>query len=178
MQKADSRIRLNDGRAIPALGLGVWQTPNGKACEAAVLAALQAGYRHIDTAAIYGNEASVGAAIRASGLRRDEIFVTTKLWNEHHADPLRAFKGSLKRLQLDYVDLYLIHFPVRERNETWRVLEQIHGTGEARSIGVSNFTIRHLETLLTLGETAPAVNQVEFHPFLFQKELMDYCKTR
>src|SRR4051812_45477626 len=174
----DTRLGMNDGCSIPALGLGVWKTPNGKVCEAAVTTALETGYRHIDTAAIYGNEESVGAAIRASGIPREQIFVTTKLWNEHHGDPIRAFNGSLKRLGLDYVDLYLIHFPVKERNESWKVMEQLKTSGTARSIGVSNFTIRHLDQLLSKSTTVPAVNQVELHPFLAQKELRDYCRAK
>jgi diketogulonate reductase-like aldo/keto reductase len=173
-----TRLALNDGREIPVLGLGVWQTAGGRVCEAAVLAALEAGYRHIDTAAIYGNEESVGAALRRSGIPREDIFVTTKLWNAHHADPERAFRGSLKRLGLDYVDLYLIHYPVKERNESWRILERLQGAGAARSIGVSNFTIRHLEQLQARSGQAPSVNQVEFHPFLYQKGLLEYCRSK
>jgi diketogulonate reductase-like aldo/keto reductase len=176
--KIDTRIALNDGRGIPALGLGVWKTPNGKQCEAAVIAALQTGYRHIDTAAIYGNEESVGAALRASGISREEVFVTTKLWNDDHRDPAKAFNTSLKRLKLDYVDLYLIHFPVKERNASWAVLEQLHASGKAKSIGVSNFTIRHLEELLARTKTVPAVNQVEIHPFLSQTDLREYCSSK
>jgi len=174
----NTRFPMNDGLGIPALGLGVWQTPSGKQCEAAVLAALEAGYRHIDTAAIYGNEASVGAALHKSGIPRTEIFVTTKLWNEDHGNPTKAFDKSLKRLQLDYVDLYLMHFPVPERNQSWTVMEELHASGKARSIGVSNFTIRHLDELLARSKTIPAVNQVEFHPFLYQKELLEYCQSK
>jgi diketogulonate reductase-like aldo/keto reductase len=177
-QGIGTRLRLNDGHGIPVLGLGVWLTPNGKVCETAVQTALEVGYRHIDTAAIYGNEESVGAALRRSGIPREEIFVTTKLWNAHHSDPERAFRGSLKRLGLDYVDLYLIHFPVRERSESWAVLERLHATGAARSIGVSNFTIRHLEQLLARSNEVPSVNQVEFHPFLYQEELLEYCRSK
>jgi diketogulonate reductase-like aldo/keto reductase len=174
----DTRIALNDGHGIPALGLGVWQTPNGKKCEAAVIAALEAGYRHIDTAAIYGNEESVGNALRISGIPREEVFVTTKLWNDDHRDPVKAFNASLKRLQLDYIDLYLIHFPVKERNASWIVMEQLHASGKARSIGVSNFTIRHLDELLKQTQTVPAVNQVEIHPFLSQNDLREYCRLK
>jgi len=174
----NSRLTMNDGNSIPALGLGVWQTPSGSVCESAVLAALEAGYRHIDTAAIYGNEDSVGSAIRKSGIPREQIFVTTKLWNEHHGDPVRAFNGSLRHLGLDYLDLYLIHFPVRERNESWKVMEQIAKDGAARSIGVSNFTIRHLDQLLSRSSKVPVVNQVEMHPFLYQKELIEYCRAK
>ena len=119
----ETKLTLNDGHRIPQLGLGVWQIRAGKTCEAAVLAALEAGYRHIDTAAVYGNEESVGAAIRTSGIARDEIFVTTKLWNSDHRDPQRALDTSLRKLKFDYVDLYLIHYPVRERRQSWRTLQ-------------------------------------------------------
>jgi diketogulonate reductase-like aldo/keto reductase len=174
----DAKMTLNDGRAMPQLGLGVWQIPNGKKCEAAVLAAFEAGYRHIDTASFYGNEESVGAAVRASGIKREEIFVTTKLWNSDHANPERALEASLRKLKLDHVDLYLIHYPVRERRQSWRVLERLKQQGKARSIGVSNFTIRHLTELLAETDTVPAVNQVEFHPYLYQRELLDFCVAR
>jgi diketogulonate reductase-like aldo/keto reductase len=155
--------------------LGVWQTRAGATCEAAVLAALEAGYRHIDTAAMYGNEESVGAAIRMSGIPRENIFVTTKLWNSDHGNPQQALDTSLRKLKLDYVDLYLIHYPVRERRQSWRALEALRAEGKARSIGVSNFTIRHLTELLAETKTVPAVNQVEFHPYLYQRDLLDFC---
>jgi diketogulonate reductase-like aldo/keto reductase len=174
----DTKITLNDGHVIPQLGLGVWQTRAGKACEAAVLAALEAGYRHIDTAAMYGNEESVGAAIRMSGIRREDIFVTTKLWNTDHTNPERALDTSLRKLKMDYVDLYLIHFPVRERQQSWCALEALRAQGKVRSIGVSNFTIRHLTELLTETETVPAINQVEFHPYLYQQDLLAFCQAK
>jgi methylglyoxal/glyoxal reductase len=174
----ESKLTLNDGHLIPQLGLGVWQTRAGATCEAAVLAALEAGYRHIDTAAMYGNEESVGAAVRMSGIRRENIFVTTKLWNSDHGNPERALDTSLRKLKLDYVDLYLIHYPVRERRRSWRALEALRATGKARSIGVSNFTIRHLTELLAETKTVPAVNQVEFHPYLYQRDLLDFCAGR
>jgi len=174
----DSKITLNDGHVIPQLGLGVWQTRAGTACEAAVLAALEAGYRHIDTASMYGNEESVGAAIKMSGIRRENIFVTTKLWNSDHENPEGALDRSLSNLNLDYVDLYLIHFPVRERRHSWRVLEGLQAKGKARSIGVSNFTIGHLTELLAETDTVPAVNQVEFHPYLYQRDLLDFCVAK
>ena len=160
-----AKIKLNDGREIPQLGLGVWQIPDGRKCEAAVLAAFEAGYRHIDTASLYRNEESVGAAVRASGIRREEIFVTTKLWNSDHSNPERALEASLRRLKFDYVDLYLIHYPVRERRQSWCVVERLKQQGKARSIGVSNFTIRHLTELLAETDSVPAINQVEFHPY-------------
>jgi diketogulonate reductase-like aldo/keto reductase len=169
---------LNDGRLIPQLGLGVWQIPNGRQCEKAVLTALENGYRHVDTASFYGNEDSVGAAVKSSGISRQEVFVTTKLWNSEHGEPERALDASLRRLKVDYVDLYLIHYPVRERLRSWRVLEKLHREGKARSIGVSNFTIRHLTELLAETETIPAINQVEFHPYLYQRELLEFCVSR
>jgi diketogulonate reductase-like aldo/keto reductase len=174
----ETKLTLNDGHRIPQLGLGVWQIRAGKTCEAAVLAALEAGYRHIDTAAVYGNEESVGAAIRTSGIARDEIFVTTKLWNSDHRDPQRALDTSLRKLKFDYVDLYLIHYPVLERRQSWRTLSALRAQGKARSIGVSNFTIAHLSELLAESETVPAVNQVEFHPYLYQKDLLAFCRDR
>ncbi len=174
----ESKLALNDGQFIPQLGLGVWQTRAGAMCEAAVLAALEAGYRHIDTAALYGNEESVGAAIRESGIPREQIFVTTKLWNSDHENPGRALDTSLRKLKFDYVDLYLIHYPVRQRRQSWRALEALRAKGKARSIGVSNFTIRHLTELLAETKTVPAVNQVEFHPYLYQRDLLDFCARR
>ena len=174
----ETKLTLNDGRLIPQLGLGVWQTRAGAACETAVLAALEAGYRHIDTAAMYGNEESVGAAVRTSGIPRENIFVTTKLWNSDHGNPERALETSLRKLKMDYVDLYLIHYPVRERRRSWRSLEALRVGGKARSIGVSNFTIRHLNELLAETKTVPAVNQVEFHPYLYQRDLLDFCAGR
>jgi len=174
----ETKIKLNDGHLMPQLGLGVWQTRAGATCEAAVLAALEAGYRHIDTAAMYGNEESVGAAIGMSGVPRENIFVTTKLWNSDHGNPERALATSLHKLKLDYVDLYLIHYPVRERRQSWRALEALRAEGRARSIGVSNFTIRHLTELLADTNTVPAVNQVEFHPYLYQRNLLDFCAAR
>ena len=141
--------------------------------------ALEAGYRHIDTARIYENEAEVGRAIRASGIPRAEIFVTTKLWTDNHGygNALVAFERSLSRLGLDYVDLYLSHFPVTgKRRETWRAMERIIAEGNCRAVGVSNYTTAHLEELLAASPLVPAVNQVEFHPFLFQKDLLAFCR--
>ena len=160
-------IALRDGRVIPQLGLGVFQIPPGRATQSAVEAALAAGYRHVDTAAAYGNEADVGAAIRASGLPPDSIWVTTKLANsDQGANARRAFEASLDRLGLDAVDLYLLHWPHELRLESWRVLEQLQAEGLARSIGVSNFLVRHLDALLAGASVPPAVNQIELSPFL------------
>src|SRR4030095_4949933 len=136
----ETKLTLNDGHLIPQLGLGVWQIRAGATCEAAVLAALEAGYRHIDTAALYGNEESVGAAIRMSGISRKNIFVTTKLWNSDHGNPGRALDTSLRKLKLDYVDLYLIHYPVRERRHSCGGLRALLAQGEARLTGLRHFT--------------------------------------
>ena len=168
-------LTLNNGVAIPQVGFGVFQVPD-EATAAAVGAALEAGYRHIDTAALYRNERSVGQAIRDSGIPREEIFVTTKLWNtdqgEERAGP--AFAASLERLGLDYVDLYLIHWPVPAANRyagTWAALEKFLADGRTRAIGVSNFEPAHLERLLRESSVVPAVNQIELHPYLAQRRL-------
>ncbi len=173
----ESRITLNDGAKIPVLGLGVWQAGAGRETRKAVSAALESGYRLIDTAKLYGNERDVGAAVRESGIPRDEIFVTTKLWNSDQGfeSALRAFEGSRRELGLEYVDLYLVLWPVPQlRNESWKALVKIREQGLARSIGVSNYTIPHLEELLRATPVLPSVNQVEFHPFLYQRELLEY----
>jgi diketogulonate reductase-like aldo/keto reductase len=161
---------LNDGRAIPQLGLGVFQLRAGAAAQGAVEAALAAGYHHIDTAAVYGNEEDVGKALRSSGLARDDVWVTTKLANRDHGGerPRRALEKSLARLGLDYVDLYLIHWPVEQRLETWRAFADFRSEGFARSIGVSNFMRRHLDQLLATTDVVPAVNQIEMSPFLYR----------
>ena len=163
-------ITLRDGRAIPQLGFGVFQIPPGSDTHAAVAAALAAGYRHVDTAAVYRNEADVGAAIRSSGLPPRSVWVTTKLANRDQgkATARSAFEASLDRLGLDGVDLYLLHWPHERRRESWRVLEQLHAEGLARSIGVSNFVVRHLDELLAHASVPPAVNQIELSPFLYR----------
>src|SRR5213594_2644713 len=173
-----SRVTLNDGNRMPVLGLGMWQAGSGKATRNAVAVALQSGYRLFDTAKLYGNERDLGVAVRESGIPRDEVFVTTKLWNndQGYESTLQAFEKSRHELGLDYVDLYLIHWPVPGlREESWKALLKIRDEGLARSIGVSNFTIRHLEELLRGTPAPPAVNQVEFHPFLYQKDLLEFC---
>jgi diketogulonate reductase-like aldo/keto reductase len=174
----ESTVQLNNGVRMPVLGLGVWQIPSGRAAQRAVGWALEAGYRLIDTAKLYGNETDVGTAVRESGLPREAVFVTTKLWNRDHGyeSTLEAFDGSLTRLGLDYVDLYLVHWPVaRLRDDTWKAMERIHRDGKARAVGVSNYTIRHLQGLTPAAAVTPAVNQVEFSPFLYQENLLRYC---
>jgi 2,5-diketo-D-gluconate reductase A len=168
-------ITLNNGVAMPQLGFGVWQVPDTEA-ETAVRTALDAGYRSIDTAAIYGNEEGTGKALTGSGVPREELFVTTKLWNSDHGydAALRAFDESLRRLGLDHVDLYLIHWPAPAKDkypETWRALEKIYADGRARAIGVSNFQPAHLQRVLDEGSVAPVLNQVELHPDFAQADV-------
>ncbi len=176
-----STVKLNNDVRMPILGLGVYQSPPGRVTRNAVNFALRVGYRHVDTARIYGNEADVGEAVRESGVPRGDLLVTTKLWNsdQGYDSTLRAFEGSLKRLGLDYLDLYLVHFPVPDvRKESWSAMETLLKKGRCRAIGVSNFTIRHLEELIEESHVIPSVNQVEFHPFLYQKELLKYCQRK
>jgi diketogulonate reductase-like aldo/keto reductase len=175
-------LRAPDGQpsvAIPRLGLGVFRAGPGQPTRVAVETALEHGYRHVDTARVYRNEAAVGAALRASGLRRSEVFITTKLWNEDqgYEQALRGFDASLAALGLDFVDLYLIHWPVAERRQaSWRALERIHGEGRARAIGVSNFMVRHLDELRQQADLLPAVNQIELHPYGQQREVVRWCR--
>lgn len=179
--RIDSKVSLNNGVQIPSLGLGVYQSPPGTITQNAVRVALQMGYRHVDTAAIYGNETDVGLAVKDRGVSREQVFVTTKLWNadQGYDSTIAACNNSLKKLGLKYLDLYLIHWPVPElRNESWKAMTALLKDGKARSVGVSNFTIDHLEELLATTDIVPAVNQVEFHPFLFQKKLLDYCNQK
>lgn len=176
-----SVIRLNNGVEIPRLGFGVWQAKNGEEAENAIGYALEAGYRHIDTAAVYGNEESVGRAMKKSGLKRNEIFLTTKLWNADQREhrQMKAFEESLARLDTDHVDLYLVHWPVGGCiTETWKVMEEIYRSGRARAIGVSNFKISHLEELLSEAEICPAVDQMEFNPCMQDNELLTFCRNR
>jgi 2,5-diketo-D-gluconate reductase A len=175
-------IRLNDGHAIPQLGLGVFQVPASETARV-VGQALEIGYRHVDTAQMYGNEAGVGAAVAASGLPREAVFVTTKLSNGNHRpdDARRSFDRSLEALGLDHVDLFLIHWP-RPRQDpdgyvaAWRVLEELARDGRARSIGVSNFQIEHLERLAAETDVVPAVNQIELHPYFQNREVAAWCE--
>ena len=166
---------MNDGRSIPQIGLGVWQVPDDVATDAC-LAALECGYRHIDTAALYYNEEGVGRAIAACGLPRKELFITTKVWNtdQGYDATMRAFDLSLSKLGLDYVDLYLIHWASPRQDkyvDTWKAFEKLKADGRVRSIGVSNFHIPHLERLFAETEVVPSVNQIELHPNLPQQEL-------
>jgi methylglyoxal/glyoxal reductase len=197
----ETTFSLNNGVRIPVLGLGVYQIASGLETERAVADALQSGYRLINTARYYSNEKDVGKALLTSGVPREQVFVTTKLWNLDHGydSTLRAFDKSLEELGLDYLDLYLIHFPVKgsrvsqwkplkrtleivgyafpgSRLESWKAMEKILSGGRCRAIGVSNYTIRHLEELFSVSRVIPAVNQVEFTPFCYQAELLEFCR--
>jgi len=176
-----SKVKLNNGVEMPYLGLGVFLAKEGEETYNAVKWAIEAGYRHIDTAMIYGNEESVGRAIKDSKIARSDIFVTTKIWNEdmRQNNQEKAIDTSLKLLGLDYVDLYLIHWPVKEKYvETWKKMEVIYETGKARAVGVSNFNIHHIEEILSVSKLVPAVNQCECSPELTQEDLADYCKQK
>lgn len=170
-------VQLSNGVKIPQLGLGVFKTPEGEQTENSVKWALEAGYRHIDTAMIYGNENSVGMGIKNSGVAREDIFLTTKLWNEdiRKGRTKEAFQESLAALQTDYIDLYLIHWPADGYEQAWADMEEIYATGQIKAIGVSNFHKHHLENLKKTMKHLPAVNQIESHPYLTNQELIDYC---
>jgi diketogulonate reductase-like aldo/keto reductase len=179
---------LSNGVEIPCVGFGTWQTPNGDVAVSSVRAAIDAGYRHIDTAQGYGNEASVGIAVRNSGVARKDIFVTSKLANTEHGyeKTLAAFEGSLKKLDMDYLDLFLIHWPNpiafrdnwQESNAgTWKAFEELYAAGRIRSIGVSNFRPRHIDALMKTATVAPMVNQIRLCPGDTQDEVVDYCRA-
>lgn len=173
------KLKLNDGNGIPQVGLGLWKVYLGVVARRAVRYALDAGYRHFDTAQIYLNEQHLGTALADSDIPRDQIFITTKIWNKNQSEDrmMPSFEKSLEKLQTDYVDLLLLHFPVTEtRRDAWKRMEQIHKSGQAKSIGVSNYTIRHLKELLAECKVKPAVNQVEIHVFLQQPELIEFCR--
>ena len=182
MTQSAPSVLLNNGIPMPQLGLGVWQTADGAEVESAVKAALDAGYRLIDTAALYGNEGGVGNAIRESGVPREELFVTTKLWNSDQGDEQTvraAFNKSLETLGLDYIDLYLIHWPMPAKGlyvETWKTLEKLYQEEKVRAIGVSNFQPEHLEKLISETNIVPAINQIELHPYLPQHETRAICE--
>jgi len=168
---------LADGTAIPVLGLGVWQVPDGAKCERAVRWALEAGYRHIDTAQAYGNEASVGRALRDSGVPREEVFITTKFYPARR-DPVAEIEGSLRRLGVDQLDLYIIHWPQSGPTWAWPGMETARERGFTRSIGVSNFSAQELEQVIAIAATPPAINQVQFSPFEYRRALLDACEAR
>jgi len=170
------RLReLSDGNRMPVLGLGVWQVPDGRECENAVLWALEAGYRHIDTAQAYGNEASVGRALQSSGVPRDEVFLTTKFYPARK-DPAEEIERSLERLGVDQVDLYIIHWPQGGSTWAWPGMERAHERGHARSIGVSNFSTSELEQVIGAASTPPVVNQVQFSPVEYRRGLLAACE--
>ena len=188
MNKLTDTFTLKNGVGIPCVGFGTWQTPDGDVAVNSVKCAIEAGYRHIDTAYVYRNEASVGKAIAESGAKRDELFITTKLWNKYrgYESTLKYFEKSLALLGLEYVDLYLIHWPANEKQfgkdaarinaETWRAFEKLYEEGRIRAIGVSNFLKHHLETLSLTANTEPMVDQIEFHPGWTQPDTVGYCK--
>ncbi|MBU9723013.1 MULTISPECIES: aldo/keto reductase [Bacillaceae] len=174
---------LHNGVKMPWFGLGVFKVQDGAEAVESVKAAIKHGYRSIDTAAIYQNEEGVGQGIKASGVPREELFITSKLWNadQGYDSALEAFETSLKKLDLDYLDLYLIHWPGPDKNkfiESWKALEKLYKDGKVRAIGVSNFKIHHLEALMSQTEIKPMVNQVEYHPHLGQLELLDFCRKQ
>jgi diketogulonate reductase-like aldo/keto reductase len=176
----NSSLDLNNGVKIPILGLGVYQAESGSETVKAVRTALDVGYRHIDTARAYENESDVGRAVKKSGLPREEVFVTTKLWNTDHGydSTIQAFDGSRRRLGFDYIDLYLIHWPVEgQRLESWRAMERLLEKGLCRAIGVSNYTVKHLQELLAASPVIPAANQIELSPFLYQRDLIEFCNN-
>lgn len=186
-EKFTDTVTLSNGVKMPCVGYGTWQTPDGEVTRRCVSDAIKAGYRHIDTAAAYGNEGSVGEGIRDAGVARDELFVTTKHWisDRGYEKTVAACEESLRKLGLDYLDLYLIHWPAVKKiadnweevnADTWRGFEKLYNDGKIRAIGVSNFLPMHLESLKANSTVAPMVNQIEFHPGYIQTEVIEYCK--
>jgi diketogulonate reductase-like aldo/keto reductase len=172
----DQRHELADGNLIPTLGLGVWQVPNGAECERAVRWALEAGYRHIDTAQAYGNEESVGRALRDSGVARADVFITTKFFPGNR-DPAAEAANSVRRLGVDQLDLYIIHWPQRGATWAWPGMEAARERGYARSIGVSNFSVAELDEVTAIASTPPVINQVQFSPFEYRRALLEACNA-
>lgn len=175
-------VKLNTGADMPAIGFGTWQILPGGRSRNAVNDALEVGYRLLDTARIYGNEKAVGQAVKTSGIAREDIFITTKLWNsdQGYDSAIDAFDESRGRLGLDYIDLYLIHWPAsNRRHEAWRALVDIYNVGRSKAIGVSNYNVQHLQEVLNQSDVVPAVNQIEFHPFIYQqqRDTLDFCKA-
>lgn len=174
-------FELHNGVRMPYFGLGTYQSNNDQEAIDAVRWALDAGYRHVDTASVYKNEEGVARGIQESSVAREEVFVVSKVWNsdQGYESTLKAFDDSLKRLQLEYLDLYLVHWPVAGRyKDTWRAMEKLYAEGQIRAIGVSNFLQHHMEDLLQAVEVVPMVNQMEFHPYLVQQDLVDYCASK
>ncbi len=176
----NTRIELNNGTSIPQFGFGVWQAEDGMEAKQAMLWAFEAGYRHIDTAAAYYNERSVGEAVKESGIPREQLYITTKLWNQDVRDgvALQAFDDSMDKLDMEYVDLYLIHWPVDGFEKAWKDMEQIYKSGRAKAIGLSNFKVHHLERILEIGEVIPAVNQMEFNPQMQDNDILNLCREK
>lgn len=179
--RIDPTVPLHNGVRMPRLGFGVWRSGGDAETERAVRTAIECGYRSIDTAKIYGNERGVGRAVRGSGVPREQLFVTTKVWNDDvRADRVApAFDASLRLLGLDYVDLYLVHWPIAGKiTRAWRAMEQLAATGRVRAIGVSNHLLPHLHELLAAAESGPTVNQIEFHPYLQSRPLVEFCRSK